>query len=175
MRPGSGNMSEAGPDSPRKAPPHQESIRRPEKKEDRGRDERLFLKSSALPSCVCLCMTCVPDAQGGQKGASDPLDLRLGLAASHQVGCAHQAQVLCKSSQCCQLLSHLSGPRLLFKRPLFVPHYGRSSRLSPRANSMTINQAIRQSRSQQSHDMTSLPVQNSAGCAWEDMHIHGEK
>jgi hypothetical protein len=46
---------------------------------------------------VCALHAC--SANGGQKRASDPLELELKMAVSHHVGAENQIRVLCKSIQ----------------------------------------------------------------------------
>lgn len=52
--------------------------------------------------------TGVPGACSGQKKASDPLELELGVAVSHTVGAGSWVQVLGKSNWDPEQLSHLS-------------------------------------------------------------------
>lgn len=42
------------------------------------------------------------------------LELELWIVVSHHVGPGNQTQDLCKSNKCSELLSHLSGPFLVF-------------------------------------------------------------
>lgn len=55
--------------------------------------------------------TCTSGACRGQKRASDPLELKLRMVVSHQVGAGNRTQVLCKSNKCSKLLIHLSNCR----------------------------------------------------------------
>ena len=59
---------------------------------------------------VNLYTMCVPGACGGQKGASDSMGLELQMAGSHHVDARNRTWVLCKSSRCSWLPSHLSCP-----------------------------------------------------------------
>lgn len=53
--------------------------------------------------CVCMCLytTCVLGAYGGQKKASDPLELELQMKKSYHVGCGNLTWVLYKSGKHC--------------------------------------------------------------------------
>ena len=53
---------------------------------------------------------CVPGAFGGQKKASDPLELELWMFINHHIGVGNKTQVLCKRNKYSLLLSHLSIP-----------------------------------------------------------------
>lgn len=59
----------------------------------------------------------VPCVLGDQKRAADPLELDLPMAGSHHVGVGNQTWVLWRSSQCFELLSHLSRHRIGFSSP----------------------------------------------------------
>lgn len=58
---------------------------------------------SVLPECMYI--MCVPGACQSQKGALDLLELLM----SHHGGPGNETQVLCKSGECSQPLSHLSS------------------------------------------------------------------
>lgn len=58
---------------------------------------------------VYMCTTHVPDANGGQKKAPDPLQVELRKAVRHHTGAEEETQVLCKSSKRSSLPSRLSS------------------------------------------------------------------
>lgn len=49
----------------------------------------------------------VPDAQRGQEGTQDALELELQENVSHNVGAGNQAPTVSKNSPCSQMLSDL--------------------------------------------------------------------
>lgn len=57
---------------------------------------------------TCLCTTFMQFLQRPE-GAPDSMDLQLQMAVNHPVGAENQPGVLCKSSRCSQLLSHLAS------------------------------------------------------------------
>jgi hypothetical protein len=60
---------------------------------------------------------CMPDVCGAQERVLDPLKLELQMVISYPVGTGNQTQVLCKSRQCSEPLSHLSSPLALSPGP----------------------------------------------------------
>lgn len=69
-----------------------------------------------LSVCFCVCsILSYAWYHRGQKRALDPLKLKLQMFVSHHVGTGNWTQVLVKSSQCFQPLSHLSNPSILFQ------------------------------------------------------------
>lgn len=49
----------------------------------------------------------VPDAQGGQEGTRDPLELELQETVSHRVDARNQTPTVSKNSKCSEMLSYL--------------------------------------------------------------------
>jgi hypothetical protein len=47
-----------------------------------------------------MCALCVPSGCGGQKVASDPLELKLQMVVGHPVTAGSGTQVTCKNSKC---------------------------------------------------------------------------
>lgn len=61
----------------------------------------------------------------GQEKLSDPLELELPVVVNHYVVAGNQTQVLCRSSQCSNPLSHLF--RLPISQLLFTKDYFQNS------------------------------------------------
>ena len=70
---------------------------------------------------ICECLVCTdvsaPSVVGGHGDVGFPTELELhkGLWPTICVGAGNQSQVFCKSTECCQLLSHFSSPLCLFQ------------------------------------------------------------
>ena len=69
----------------------------------------------------CLFATFMSGVHQGQRKAPDPVELESQLGITCHVGAGNWIWVLCQSSQCSQLLSHLSSPSNGF--PLTAARY----------------------------------------------------
>jgi hypothetical protein len=58
----------------------------------------------------CMCTICVPGPSGGQKKASDPLELDSQTVMSCHVGAGDGTQILCQTIQYTYPLIHLYSP-----------------------------------------------------------------
>lgn len=61
---------------------------------------------------VCICITYMSDARGGQKKASDSLGTGVPDGCACHLGAGNQTLVLCESSKCSELpafISHMPG------------------------------------------------------------------
>lgn len=68
---------------------------------------------------MSVCIKSMPAAQGGQKGVS--LELKLRVAVSCYMGAGNHTQVFCKSSRCSEPWSHFSSPRKGSFREVSIP------------------------------------------------------